>query len=99
MGMLQSQDDGQKPLARKYFNQLKKDGIELNDRRSPVEKIKLSSSEEWLIIECADCIALMNTKSKAVQSFCETVISSGNRNKAAKRNVCHTVKDGSRQSY
>lgn len=76
MGLLGNDGDGQKPLARKYFNQLKKDGISLEDRKSPVESVRLSGSGEWIIVEAEDCSGLINAESKAGSvfwEFCQTL--------------------------
>lgn len=76
MGLLGDSGDGQKPLARKYFAQLKKQGVALEDRRSSIESIRLSSSGEWIIVEAEDCSGLINAESKAGSTFwafCETL--------------------------
>lgn len=73
MGLLASQDDDQKPLARKYFNQLKKDGVAFEDMKSTVEFVKLSGSGEWVIVEAQDCVALINANSKVGEHFWEFV--------------------------
>lgn len=76
MGLLGDSGDGQKPLARKYFNQLKKSGVSLEDRKSPIESVRLSGSGEWIIVEAEDCSGLINAESKAgtvFWEFCQTL--------------------------
>ncbi len=73
MGLLASDDDGQKPLARKYFNRLKKEGVPLSDRKSTIEFVKPSGSGEWIIIEAQECVALLNANSKVGEQFWEFV--------------------------
>lgn len=73
MGLLAGNDDGQKPLARKYFNQLKKEGVPSEDRKSTVEFVKISGSGEWVIVEAQECVALINANSKVGEQFWEFV--------------------------
>lgn len=73
MGLLANNDDGQKPLARKYFNQLKKEGIPSEDRKDLIEFVKISGSGEWIIIEGQNCVALLNANSKVGEQFWEFV--------------------------
>ncbi|MEW6498658.1 MAG: hypothetical protein AB1589_40090 [Cyanobacteriota bacterium] len=76
MGLLGQEGDGQKPLARKYFNQLKKQGVAMEERKSPIESVRLSGSGEWIIIEAEDCSGLINAESKVGEtfwSFCQTL--------------------------
>jgi len=65
MGLLQAanDDDDQKPLANKWFKRVGKNATDT------VQRIKLSSSGEWIIIECAECVALLNAQSKAGKGF------------------------------
>lgn len=58
MGLLATNDDDQKPLAARWFKKAGKDA------RSTVCKIKLSSSGEWIIIDCLDCVGLLSAQSK-----------------------------------
>lgn len=65
MGLLQAtdDDDNQKPLANKWIKRVGKDATDT------VQRIKLSSSGEWIIIECTQCVALLNAQSKAGKGF------------------------------
>lgn len=73
MGLLGNLDDGQKPLCRKYFAALKKSGVKTDKIKDIVEKIKLSGSGEWIIIEAENCVALMHADSKVGSYFWETI--------------------------
>lgn len=73
MGLLASKDDGQKPLFRKYAARHKKAGGKQSDILEIVESIRLSSSEEWIIIECTNSVAMLNALSKVGTSFWELV--------------------------
>lgn len=67
MGMLNQEDNGQKPLFRKWCVEARKAG---NKHLSlPIEKIKLSSSEEWIIIEATEAVALLSADSKSGREF------------------------------
>lgn len=65
MGLLKGNDDDKKPLARAFF---KKNP----NAKSPVIEIRLSSSEEWILIETKDCVCLLNAESKVGQTFWNT---------------------------
>lgn len=67
MGMLSQQDDGQKPLFRKWCIQARKEGKK--SLLLPIENIKLSSSEEWIIIEATEAVALLSAESKLGREF------------------------------
>lgn len=67
MGLLATNDDDQKPLASKWFKKAGKDAT------TTVCKIKLSSSGEWIIIECVDCVGLISAQSKVGTAFWEVV--------------------------
>lgn len=73
MGLLASKDDGQKPLFRKYAARVKKSGGKASEILEVVENIRLSSSEEWIMIECTNSIAFLNALSKVGISFWELV--------------------------
>jgi hypothetical protein len=73
MGLLAKADDGQKPLFRKYAARIKKAGGKQSEIVEIVESIRLSSSEEWIIIECQHSVAMLNALSKAGTSFWELV--------------------------
>jgi len=73
MGLLQKGDDGQKPLFRKYVARLKKSGVKPSEIFELVESIRLSSSEEWILIECTNSVAMLNAQSKVGTSFWELV--------------------------
>jgi len=64
MGLINQEDaNDQKPLAAKWFKLAGKDAV------TKVTKIKLSSSGDWIIIECQHCVALLNAASKAGKDF------------------------------
>jgi hypothetical protein len=73
MGLLAKGDDGQKPLWRKFVARQKKLGIKPSTLRDVVESIRLSGSEEWILIEGSQAIAMINAESKIGQSLWETV--------------------------
>lgn len=62
MGLLSGAEQDKKPLARSWFK--KNPG-----QSSPVEHIRLSGSEEWILIECVDFVALLNAESKVGKAF------------------------------
>lgn len=62
MGMLSGNESDKKPLFRVWSK--KNPG-----KATPIESIRLSSSEEWIIIESEDCVALLNAESKVGQQF------------------------------
>jgi len=64
MGLINQEDaNDQKPLAAKWFKSAGKNAV------TRVTKIKLSSSGDWIIIECEHCVALLSAASKAGKSF------------------------------
>lgn len=67
MGLIADNDDGQKPLFRKWYRQQKKEGYIDSEIRDTVERVKLSGSEEWLIVEGQESVALINADSKVGQ--------------------------------
>lgn len=69
--MLSSGDDEQKPLFRKWYSQAKKTGRK--DLALIIESIRLSSSEEWIIVETEENIALINAESKLGSQFWENL--------------------------
>lgn len=71
MGMLAFQEDEQKPLCRVYFKRLKREGRKPTDMQDIIISIKLSSSEEWILIEGKSCTALLKADSKAGEAFWE----------------------------
>lgn len=73
MGLLKQADDGQKPLFRKYAARVKKSGGKQSEILELVESIRLSSSEEWILIECENSVAMLNAHSKVGSSFWELV--------------------------
>lgn len=73
MGLLEKADDGQKPLFRKYAAKVKKSGGKQSEILEVVENIRLSSSEEWILIECTNSVAMLNAQSKVGTSFWELV--------------------------
>lgn len=73
MGLLEKADDGQKPLFRKYAARVKKSGGKQSEIIELVESIRLSSSEEWILIECTNSVAMLNALSKVGTSFWELV--------------------------
>lgn len=73
MGLLAKGDDGQKPLWRKFVAKQKKAGVKLSTLRDVVENIRLSGSEEWILIEGSQAVAMINAESKVGQSLWETV--------------------------
>lgn len=73
MGMLQDSDDGKKPLFAQYVKTQKKAGIPLDEISDKVEVIRLSSSEEWILIECDNSVALINAESKVGKAFWEQI--------------------------
>lgn len=73
MGLLGKADDGQKPMFRKYAARIKKSGGKQSEIVETVESIRLSSSEEWILIECTNSLAMLNALSKVGTSFWELV--------------------------
>lgn len=73
MGMLEQNDDGQKPLFRVWAKRKAKSRVKPENIFDVVISIKLSSSEEWLIIEGKESVALLNAESKAGTKFWDTV--------------------------
>ena len=73
MGLLQSGDDGKKPLFSQYVKMQKKAGIPIAEVSDRVEVIRLSSSEEWILIECDNSVALINAESKVGKAFWEQI--------------------------
>lgn len=65
MGLLTNKDDGKKPLARAFFKKYP-------DAKCAVIEIRLSSSEEWILIETVDFVCLLNAESKVGQTFWNT---------------------------
>ena len=65
--MLGNGDDEQKPLFRKWYKQAKQNKRE--DFTQIITKLKLSSSEEWILIETDECMALLNAESKVGSTF------------------------------
>lgn len=64
MGLINQEDaKNEKPLATKWFKLAGKDAV------TKVTKIKLSSSGDWIIIECQHCVALLSAESKAGKQF------------------------------
>lgn len=71
MGLLGSGNDNQKPLFRKWVKQYAKENPKAKTISDVIIKIKLSSSEEWVIIEGKESVALLSYESKAGQEFWE----------------------------
>lgn len=71
MGFLQGAEDGKKPLFSQYVKAQKKAGIPIAEISDRVEVIRLSSSEEWILIECDNSVALINAESKIGKAFWE----------------------------
>lgn len=70
MGLIDQSDD-RKPLFKAFTNRQKKAGIPLAKVSDLVLKIKFSSSEEWLMIECKSSMGLLKAESKAARAFWE----------------------------
>lgn len=66
MGMLANQGNDRKPL----FRQWSKENPNCTD---VVEHIRLSASEEWIMLECSECVALISYQSKVGQAFWQQV--------------------------
>jgi hypothetical protein len=71
MGLLASSDDDKKPLFRTWYKQALKNGSDKTNLQDIVISIKLSSSEEWIIIEGKSCVCLISAESKAGVKFWE----------------------------
>lgn len=67
MGLINSQDDDKKPLFRNWVKIAKKQG--LDPIEDIVDEIRLSASEEWILIEGIESVALLNFESKAGQDL------------------------------
>lgn len=72
MGML-STDDDQKPLFRTWLKQQKRLGIPEQEIIDTVESIRLSNSEEWILIEGENSVAMINAESKVGKEFWSTI--------------------------
>lgn len=72
MGLLEKDDD-RKPLFRAFVKAKKKEGVDVSAIASVIKNIRFSNSEEWLILECQECIAMINAESKAGIAFWEFV--------------------------
>lgn len=79
MGLISDSDDGQKPLFRKWYRQQKKDGYSDTEIRDTVIRVRLSGSEEWLLIEGRESVALVNADSKIGLKLWGTIQSFGNK--------------------
>lgn len=73
MGLLADQDDGKKPLFRVFCKQQKKLGIPQDEIFDVVETIRLSSSEEWILIEGQRSVAMLNAESKVGKELWDTI--------------------------
>lgn len=65
--MLAGHKDDRKPL----FRQWSKENPSCTD---VVEHIRLSASEEWIMLECSECVALISYQSKVGQAFWQQVL-------------------------
>ena len=73
MGLLGNGNDQQKPLFRKWVRSQLKDGVSVEDIKTPVECVRISSSGEWMLIEGIDATALINMDSKVGAKLWETL--------------------------
>lgn len=73
MGLLQSEDDGKKPLFSQYVKAQKKAGIPIAEVSDRVEFIRLSRNEEWILIECDNSVALISAEGKVGKAFWEQI--------------------------
>lgn len=70
MGLINQEDD-KKPLFRVWVNRKKKAKTKPENIKDLVISIRLSSSEEWVLIEGKESVALLKADSKAGQDFWE----------------------------
>lgn len=71
-GML-NQEDGRRPLFRKYCAQLKKEGIPQDEWTDLLVSIRLSANEDWLVLEGENSDALLSADSKVGKTFWNTL--------------------------
>lgn len=67
-GLLKNDNDD-KPLVRKWFKEQRAKGLSDSEIMAVVDSIRLSSSDEWIIIETSTCVALIKAESKVGQEF------------------------------
>ena len=68
MGMLgQDANDDKKPLFRKWLSNQKK--LKSGKQTIAIESIRLSASEEWILIETEECVGLLSALSSVGQEF------------------------------
>jgi len=72
MGLLEKDDD-KKPLFRAWVKAQKKEGVDVTSIASVIKNVRFSNSEEWLMLECEDCVAMIHAESKAGTAFWEFV--------------------------
>lgn len=64
MGLLANSDDDKKPLFRVWYNQKLKTKVKVDSIFDVVCQIRLSASEEWIILEGVNSVGLINANSK-----------------------------------
>lgn len=72
MGLLKGQGSDKKPLFRQWAKAEKKRGNDLI--YDAVEEIRLSSSEEWILIEGENSVALINADSKVGSALWQALL-------------------------
>lgn len=82
MGLLENSNDGQKPLFRKWAKSFARNNPKAKKISDFIIRIKLSSSEEWIIIEGKESVALLNAESKAGRAFWDTMVQLNGQGKA-----------------
>jgi len=73
MGLLASADDDKKPLFSVWASRQKKAKVKAELIRDVIIMIRLSASEEWILIECKESVALLNAESKVGKAFWKIV--------------------------
>lgn len=88
MGLIDQTADGRKPLFRKWYTAKKKAGMPECEIFDSVVEIRLSGTEEWILIECTECVGMISAESKAGKVLWQTLQSFSGKLKGLKLVHC-----------